>query len=421
MEPAWAESRYTGLFRQLGPVPVPARPHDPDLPVWGGWLAPWGARTEALGVSGAGWDHASARAACLGEAVERWQPYRLPVDQVVEASFGAWPLGASEPAVAPGRWVLFAADQYALPGFPFRPLLPQTVCRWVCCRQAPDGLPWWVPEDLVYLYPRPEAGHDFGPSTSTGLCCGSFGQPVLLRGVQEVIERDALMGAWWDNYRLEEWGPVRVLDTLEPGLADRLLRPNLRYRFYRVDSPYSAHVTIVTLEGEDREGFCFSAGSACRETRAASWLKSIVEAVQGRHYVRRLKAERPEQGVDRTERRPPASFAEHAVYYSVHPEELAGTVLHRADGRKSDGAGDAGRREDLARLIERLGPEHPVLFRNLTPPAVAEGPRDWYVLKVLVPGLQPMHGDHRLPFLGGSLWPPRGLADWSRVPPHPFP
>jgi ribosomal protein S12 methylthiotransferase accessory factor len=416
MESNWAESRYTGPIAQLGPVPL--RPHDPALAIWGGLLVPWGARSEALGVGGAGWDREAARNACLGEAIERWQPYPLPVDQVVEASFEAWPLG--EPAAPPARWVLFTPDQYALPGFPFRPLTHQSVCRWVCCRQAPDGEPWWVPEDWVFLFAR-AGSHGFGPSTSTGLGCGRPGQPVLLRGVQEVIERDALMGAWWGRYPLVEWEQDRVLNELDPALPVRLLRPNLRYRFYRVDSPFSAHVTIVTLEGEDWEGFCFSAGSACRETRPASWLKSLLEAVQGRHYVRQLKTRPRGQGSDLAEPSPPTSFAEHAAYYSIHPEKLAETVLHRSGVRSNDRASDPDRPEDLARLLERLGPEHPVLFRNLTPTAVAQGPGDWYVLRVIVPGLQPMHGDHRLPFLGGPLWGPRSLADWSRMPPHPFP
>jgi ribosomal protein S12 methylthiotransferase accessory factor len=300
-------------------------------------------------------------------------------------------------------------------------MTPQDVRRWVCCRQVPSGAPWWVPEDFVYLYARAGTVHGFGPATSTGLSSGRFGQPVLLRGLQEVIERDALMGAWWDRYPLEEWPQDRVWSTLGPLVRDRLLRPNLRYRFYRIDSPYSAHVTIVTLEGEDWEGSCFSAGSACRETLPVSWRKALVEAVQGRHYVRRLKAQGQAPNEDQAERSVPTSFAEHAVYYSLHPDALTGTVLHRAGGPAGDPARASDRPEDLPWLIERLGGEHPVLFRNVTPPAVAGSPLDWYVLRVLVPGLQPMHGDHRLPFLGGPLWRPRSLADWSRIPPHPFP
>jgi len=54
----------------------------------------------------------------------------------------------------------------------------------------------------------------------------------------------------------------------------------------------------------------------------------------------------------------------------------------------------------------------------MTPPALAP---EWRVAKVVVPGLQPMHGNHRFPFLGGPLWAPRGLAAFGDVPPHPFP
>jgi ribosomal protein S12 methylthiotransferase accessory factor YcaO len=120
--------------------------------------------------------------------------------------------------------------------------------------------------------------------------CGRWGDPVLLRGLQEVIERDALVGMWWGRYPLEEHDPARVLALLPPGSTRRLLRPNLHYRCYRIDTSLSAHVTAVTLEGEDHEGFCFSVGTACRETRATSWEKAFLEAVQGRYFVRHLLA-----------------------------------------------------------------------------------------------------------------------------------
>jgi ribosomal protein S12 methylthiotransferase accessory factor YcaO len=148
---------------------------------------------------------------------------------------------------------------------------------------------------------------------STGLACGRWDQPVLLRGLQEVLERDAVMGAAWGRYPLEEYQAERVFAGLDPAVPPRLRRPNLHYRFYRVATPFSAHVTAVTLQGEDRAGFCFSAGASCRQTRAASWLKSLLEAVQGRHYVRYLKGQYRLKG---GRLGIPASFADHAVYYS---------------------------------------------------------------------------------------------------------
>lgn len=245
------------------------------------------------------------------------------------------------------------------------------------------------------------------------MACGRAWEAVLLRGLQEVLERDALVGAWWQRYPLIEHPFDRVLHGLLESYAERLVRPNLRYRCYRVLTPYSAHVTVVTLEGEDREGYCFSAGSACRQTRAASWEKSLLEAVQGRHYVRFLKA----SGAGRESM--PVDFAGHAVWYSRHPEQLANTVLHRPAGALTDA--DEGITEGIGALAARLGPTRPVLFRNLTPPALLAEGLGWLVLRVLIPGLQPLHGHHGYPFLGGPLWGNRPLSDWQEVPPHPFP
>lgn len=63
----------------------------------------------------------------------------------------------------------------------------------------------------------------------------------------------------------------------------------------------------------------------------------------------------------------------------------------------------------------------PVLVRNLTPPSLRADDMDWRVVKVVVPGLQPLHGDDRFPHLGGKLWAGRQLNDWAQTPPQPFP
>jgi ribosomal protein S12 methylthiotransferase accessory factor len=407
----WYASPYGGLFSQCGPVP--RRPHDPAVFAWSGTLPHWGPGGADLATGGAGWDEESAELAAVGEAVERWLPHPLPQDGAVEAAYDSWPL--DEPAVEPERWVLFHPEQYAQPDFPFEPYTRRTRCRWVCCRRACTGEACWAPEEKVFLAARPGGRQWLLPGLSTGLSCGRFGDPVLLRGLQEVIERDALVGAWWGRYALEEQGPEQVFAALGGDLPARLRRPNLRYRCYRVASPFSSHVTLVTLEGQDWEGPCFSAGSACRETRAASWRKALLEAVQGRQYVRYLKgtlsASGPPEG-------PPADFAAHAVYYSLHPEELARTPLGSAGGATSEGEGTA---EAVAELAERLGPLRPILFRHLTPPPLAAERLGWVVLRVLVPGLQPLHGHHGYPFLGGPHWAPRSLAEWRTMPPHPFP
>lgn len=400
----WYTSRFTGLFSNFGPVPL--APQDPDISVIGGAVIPFGSRTGSILVGGADWSERGAIGAATGEAIERFQPYPMPQDGTLVSSYDRWPL--AENAAAPGIWALFLPEQYVQDGFPFQPLSTSTECRWTCFRDAFSGKPVWIPEELGYLYPRPGAVHRICPGISTGLSCGLSQDPVLLRGLQEVIERDAILGAWWGTYRLEEWD----FPDFEAPLRNRIVRPNLTYHFYRVDSPFSAHVTIATAQGLDADGFLFSVGSACRETRKESWNKSTLEALHGRHYVRYLRT----TGVAE-DSGSPIDFQQHALYYSFHPEALCAGAFHRAQQAAPDPERD--RVEPLLALHERLGSQHPVLFRNMTAPGIAQEIRDWYVLKVVVPGLQPLHGNHHFPHLGGQAWS-RPFSDWPSMPPHPF-
>jgi len=401
------DDAYTGFLTHLSPIP--GRAGDPEVSFWGGIVPPWGPRDRELSLGGAGWTDDDARGACVGEAIERFQAYALPADEIVESSCADWPL--DEPAVGPEGWVLFHPDQYRSRLFPFAPFSRDTRCRWVCFREAGTGSPRWIPEEFGFLFHAAGDRPRISPAYSTGLSCGRSGHPILLRGLQEAIERDGILGAWWGAYGIEEWSAAAVFGELDPSLPPRFRRPNRRYRFYRVKSPFSDHVTIATVEGEDRDGFVFAAGSSCRESRPASWAKSLLEALQGAAYVRQLRADRG--GLDWVDTL--TDYAHHAAYYAAHPAKLDDTVLLHA-GPPTGGASPA---ETMSVLRERLGPARPVLFRNLTPPAIAQEHADWIVLRVVVPGLQPLHGNHAWPHLGGPLW--RGpLDDWRSTQPHPF-
>lgn len=421
----WQLSGFSGLFREYGAVAP--RPHDPDVAIWAGTVA-----NRALGdsdaVGGAGWTAEQAEMAGIGEAIERWQTHRLASDHGIHLAFSAWPHIEPEkgPAISPERWVLFHPGQYQ-PGFPFPAMTDDDPLDWVCFRRAITGQPHWVPADLAFMDLRPGTVPRFAPAVSTGWSAHCQADLALLRGTQEVIERDAMVGAWWGIYAMREHRPAAVMATLPPWLPARVERGNLRYRFYHIESPYSAHVTMVTMMGDDREGGCFSIGSACRESRAESWQKALLEAIQGRHYVRYWKPRMAETlapggqlgGPVDGNRRVPTTFREHALWYSYAPERLDDTVLASCPGPDRPGS-DASIRESLATLCARLGERHPVLFRVFTPPAITAENLGWVVIRVMIPGLQPLHGDHRIPFLGGSMWRDRPLTDWTTMPPHPF-
>jgi ribosomal protein S12 methylthiotransferase accessory factor len=198
----WYLSRFTGLFRASGAAP--RRAHDPAVSVWSGTPANRPVTGQVDGVGGAGWTDEAARLAGVGEAIERWQTHRLPGDVVRRAR--ACDLAG---ALGPAAWVLFHAAQYAQPGFPFVPLPADAELDWVTFRRVSDGEPVWVPAELAFMDLRPGARHRFTPAISTGWSAhrsvprGPI-EHAVLRGVQEVIERDALMGGWWRSYPVEE-------------------------------------------------------------------------------------------------------------------------------------------------------------------------------------------------------------------------
>ncbi|MEM7151646.1 MAG: YcaO-like family protein [Myxococcota bacterium] len=399
---AWLCNPFTGALVAEGEVP--RRPHDPDVFVHAATVAPRGPQRQALVVGGAGFTPEAARGAALGEAIERFESWPRPSDGALARP----PQG--EPAWGPDDFVLFSAQQYAADGFPFAPPDEASLSPYVCARRIDDGHPVWIPQAFVYL--DAPGGHHVAPMSSTGLSAGPPGHPTVLRGLQEVIERDALVRAWWGEYGIERWDPELVWEQLGPELAAIARRPNLRYAFHRIRTPYCAHACVVTLVGETLEGDCLSVGSACRATRRESLTKALLEAIQGRHYVRyRISQDDPWSEV-------PVSFEEHACWYSRWPERWADTAFARADAACDPDA--AQRTDDLAALLGALGPDHPAVVRIVTPPIVARLAPGWRVLKVVVSGLVPLHGDHRMAHLGAARWRNRPFEQWLAYPPHPF-
>src|SRR5947209_10214699 len=98
------------------------------------------------GGTGYGPSRERARAAALGEAIERYSASYVPDHELALAS-----ADELDGAVDPGRFALFAAEQHADPGFPFAPFARPTRVRWVRGRSLTTGAEAWLPAQLVYL------------------------------------------------------------------------------------------------------------------------------------------------------------------------------------------------------------------------------------------------------------------------------
>ncbi|MFO0846555.1 MAG: hypothetical protein U0797_30000 [Gemmataceae bacterium] len=172
------------------------------------------------------------------------------------------------------------------------------------------GTPCWLPAEMVYLNLAPGQAHRIAPGPLHRAGVRPDQRPDPAPRPARVIEPTPPSTPGGATIRSKSTRSTTSSTGCTSTRPGEVARPNLGYRAYRVVDPFSDHVMLVTLSGEDREGWCFSVGTACRETARARLRKSpALEAIHGRFYVRHLKP--------RTAAGWPTTFAEHATWYSA--------------------------------------------------------------------------------------------------------
>ncbi|WP_326553907.1 YcaO-like family protein [Micromonospora sp. NBC_01813] len=256
-----------------------------------GRFADW--RADPTGHGSAFDDPDAARAAALGEAVERYCGNAPPCGVRV-ATFDqlrADGVAALDPQAVP----LYSTAQYAAPGFPFVPMTRDLPMRWVPARPLDQpsrsatadtttdasGDTLLVPASLVVLNP----GHDGLPATNlqmyAGIAAATTPADACHRALLEVVERDALT-VWWLG-----GGPTVALDGVEEQVEALLaarparqgLSESLTATVLAVPNRLGLPV-VAALVADPRDGTC-ALGAACRTDTTAALRKALLEALDG--------------------------------------------------------------------------------------------------------------------------------------------
>jgi ribosomal protein S12 methylthiotransferase accessory factor len=371
------------------------------------------------GIGGAGMTRAEAAAAAVGEALERYSASFVPNDALVVAS--ASELAAA--AVAPERFALFSERQHEALGFPFRRFTDDARVAWVAGHSLPGGEPALLPAELVFLAGASlEGERPIGYATSSGMACGETCEATLVRGLCELLERDAFMIVWSNRLSLPllDWSSdPRILE-----LDRRYFAPaGIEYAAVDLSCFHRVPSVLGVVRARGRCAGALGVGAGTGPTIERAWWKALAEAFASRAAGAKLALLQPAS--DRV-----VSFEDHIRFYADERHAEATGFLDASLERTRTGAVGSLGGNHVEELCERVAAAGSSAYAvDVTSPDVAE--LGLTVTKVVAPELCSLDVAHRARFLGGrriyeAAWAvglgaePLSEADLNPDP-HPFP
>jgi ribosomal protein S12 methylthiotransferase accessory factor len=277
--------RAGALFRRLFRWPVPDAP---GLVFFGAEadpasLGPHNTGLSTAGFAGSGLDPRRAFESCVGEGIEYLSQFAQPDDPVESGTFAAF-----EGTLDPGTNGFVAAVLSACD------VPVDRAISWLPVRRLVDGELSWFPADLCLRRANP----DFVPplKLSTGCAAGITRDAAMLRGLLELIERDAV-ALWWRGGRR---GRAIIPDS-EAGNAAQTLLAQLRQgqggrQTMLLDITTDLGIPVTAAFSSQPDGYGFALGMAARVTLAEAACSAIFEMCQSELSLHVIAAKQRQSG-----------------------------------------------------------------------------------------------------------------------------
>lgn len=384
-----------------------------------------------MGNSGAGFTEIDAINSAIGESLERYAAACVKKESICVKSWNEF----TEDAVDPNDFELFSDNQYNAEKFPYKRFTRDTKVGWIKGMDLYTNKDIWVPAPFVYIpYLADEAEEKITPYITTGLAAGPNLESAILSGIYEVIERDSFSITW-----MSKLPPVRRIN-IEDYFKDfgKYYDNSLKYNAYEITLDIPIRTVFATMEGDDGEGNILTVGAASRLTIESALRKAILEATQGRKYIRMLldfhRDLELKDGFNNID-----NFQKHAMFYSKFPEmrkkvgflideeptvEFRDSLINSSEDTERDIV-KLPLSEQVKYCVDMLNEEgYKVIAVDITPFDLRK--IGVHVARVVIPKLHGLHGTHKFRFLGGSRLNEVPAKVGKKVEqinplPHPFP
>ena len=367
----------------------------------------------------------------LGEAIERYCAASVDPDALTLARFR----DLDRTAVRPEAWGLFADAQFDDPEFLAARFDDDTPVCWTPGFSLTHDRPVLVPASLTFIPYVPMAGEGrFLPwQTSTGLASHTSLARAALKGLLEVIERDAFMLFWHRRIRCPE---IDVSQIGDRALQDLLARSEVwgferSIRLLTLDVPIP--IVLVVLRSEAQKPYVVM-GCAADPTPEVALRLALEEALLSLHGVAAVSDRDADYRPETAGYTDVRDLFRHAWVYAVDPalkpvmaDQMvpSGRVAFDQLPRGPSGSTLA----QLRWLVDRLRVHDlEAIVVDLTTSDIDDV--GFKVARAHIPGARPLDVDHRFLHLGGRRLScaaetlgvaPARLPGGLNTFPHPFP
>lgn len=381
--------------------------------------------------SGAGLNYQNALMAAIGESIER---YALSIIHPEDLILGSYhDLVSQFPyIVGPDQWSLY--DKKQTLQLPYTVFNKDTKISWVHAENLTYKKDELIPACMVYIpYIRnfvDQGERIITSAISTGTACADSKSEALLKGICEIIERDAFMIMWRNRLSL----PKIYVDSnsnLYETFKEKFCRPGLEYTivYTTLDLVIPSFFGIVIDKRYNPPSIIV--GGAAHPNSSYALLKTLLELAQGIKWKDHVKNKyfKPTKNFDNVK-----SFEDRSLLYASNDMYDAfdfiwngSQELHLSDIASLDVNDIKVNLKNCINILKKHKLE--AIALDLTPIDAYEC--GLFVTKVFIPGAEVMEGDHTMPCLGGTRWKnvPYNLGLLSNIPntksinpyPHPYP
>lgn len=363
---------------------------------------------------------------CLGEAIERYCNFIFFEDST---SFIGSFKEIKREALNPCLMGNFSENQLKKEDFRRFRINENSKLRWTRGRSLTGNKLVHIPSQLVYLsYPFLDQESTIYPGISTGVAGGSCLSAALVRGIYEVVERDSFM-----IYYLNKLQPSKInLKDINDDKVQQFLKSARRYRLEIVSlditSDLEIPVVVSVIINRTGIGKAISVGLKSNLSVIDAIIGSIEEALHTRSWLRSEYEKNPKKVKPSDLQKNTSIKLRGFLWYPSEAIKNLNFWIQSSEKKtppnhyKILSSGEEFR--ELLALFEKSGYE--IYYKDLIIPVLKK--LQYYVVKVIIPQMQPLYLNEKYPLLGGERLynVPKRLGHAGKTEgefnkcPHPF-